>query len=100
MSYFGAVLLSAPGLVVIGAVGALTVEHGWGWVLARYHAYRDAAQKGAADIYAELQAQVKDAVDAKMVPIADALADVRDLAGRLAKVEQTVADILKKQAGG
>lgn len=23
--------------IVIGAIGALTIEHGWGWVLAQYH---------------------------------------------------------------
>lgn len=26
--------------VVVGALGALTLEHGWGWVLAKYHAWR------------------------------------------------------------
>lgn len=23
--------------IVIGAIGALTIEHGWGWILAQYH---------------------------------------------------------------
>lgn len=23
--------------IAIGAIGALTIEHGWGWVLAQYH---------------------------------------------------------------
>lgn len=23
--------------IVVGAIGALTLEHGWGWILAQYH---------------------------------------------------------------
>lgn len=23
--------------VAVGAIGALTIEHGWGWVLAQWH---------------------------------------------------------------
>lgn len=23
--------------IAIGAIGALVIEHGWGWVLAQYH---------------------------------------------------------------
>lgn len=23
--------------IAVGAIGALTLEHGWGWVLAQYH---------------------------------------------------------------
>lgn len=26
--------------VIVGALGTLTLEHGWGWVLAKYHAWR------------------------------------------------------------
>lgn len=26
--------------IAIGVVGTLTLEHGWGWVLAKYHAWR------------------------------------------------------------
>lgn len=23
--------------IIVGAIGALTVEHGWGWILAQWH---------------------------------------------------------------
>lgn len=23
--------------IIIGAIGALAIEHGWGWILAQYH---------------------------------------------------------------
>lgn len=26
--------------LAVGAIGALTIEHGWGWILAKYHAWR------------------------------------------------------------
>lgn len=26
--------------VGVGVVGTLVIEHGWGWVLAKYHAWR------------------------------------------------------------
>jgi len=72
--------------LAVGAIGALTIEHGWGWVLAKYHAYRAQAQKAAGDVYAEVQAQTKglqDAVTGLGKRLSDVEAAVKDLKGKL-----------------
>jgi len=38
---FGVALTTALLLIAAGAVGALVLEHGWGWILAQYHAGTD-----------------------------------------------------------
>ena len=46
----------------IGAIVALTIEHGWGWVLAQYHARTAAAEAQAKTIFDEITGQVQAAV--------------------------------------
>ena len=68
--------------IAIGAVGALTLEHGWGYVLARYHAYVATAKNKADSVYAEVTAQVEQAT--------------KDLTSRVVTLESDVAAVKAK----
>lgn len=48
--------------VVIGALAALTIEHGWGWVLAQYHARKARAESQAKSLYDEVSGAVRAAI--------------------------------------
>ena len=74
----GLQLTSIPVLIAAGAVGALTIEHGWGWVLGKVKAYRAKAQT----TFDEVTAQVT--------------AATADLAGKVSSIESEIAAIKTK----
>lgn len=64
-----------------GAVGALTLEHGWGWVVAQWKA-RTAKVKAQADsLFTEVTSQVKAAVgpfEARVAALEADMANVKN----------------------
>ena len=70
-------------LVGAGALGALTIEHGWGWVLARYHAYVATAQAKAKDTYGEITSQVDAATKGILSDVNQLKADVAALKAKV-----------------
>lgn len=89
-------------LVGAGAVGTLTLEHGWGWVLAQYHARAAKAKAQATDLYAEINGQVKTTVDAALADKVDGLnaaaGIVKTGESRLAALEQKVFGAVQSAA--
>lgn len=70
--------------VAAGAVGALTIEHGWGWVLSTYRAYVARAKTKADSVYAEVTSQVE--------------AATKEITGRVTALEAAV-DAIKQKTG-
>jgi hypothetical protein len=91
-----AIAYAVPLAIAGGALGALTIEHGWGWVVAKIKAWRARATSQAGDLYFEMQGQVKAEVDRRFGDAAAAADLVKTFADRLTSIEQVVATVRAK----
>ena len=62
-----------------GALGALTLEHGWGWVLARIKAYKAQSKT----VFEEVTAQVKDATSGLVADVSSLKSDVATIKAKV-----------------
>ena len=69
---FDAFTLWTAGAVAFGAAGALTLEHGWGWVLATVKAYIAKEKAKASAAVANLDS-IKATIEAHLGPVTGAL---------------------------